>query len=75
MKIITKESKSTYYAPDKFCCKKMKKAFNLSLKLDQESSKIYFYSYDGGNDTRYNYIDYCPFCGQKILDEVEWALK
>jgi hypothetical protein len=69
MKIITKERKSTYYDIDKPCCKSMKKHLNKSdlvIWMDLNGNILIGDKWkDNAN------ISYCPFCGEKIIDEIE----
>ena len=63
MKIIKKKSESYHYEPEKFCCKKMKKAYRHSIIFNYDTRKL---AYRTDEDNGYNLINYCPFCGERI---------
>jgi hypothetical protein len=61
MKLI-KIPKTCYEIKPKFCCRKIKKLYYKGILLDYEEQKLYIYEHNVGRI----YLNYCPFCGQKI---------
>jgi 16S rRNA A1518/A1519 N6-dimethyltransferase RsmA/KsgA/DIM1 with predicted DNA glycosylase/AP lyase activity len=64
MRIIEKEPASTYYEIDKFCCDRMRENLDYTdiCIWINDKGKIGI----GDKYKEYQYISYCPFCGEKI---------
>ena len=76
MKIIEKESKSKYYAVDKPCCKEMKKQLKHNITVINGYAQIHLFQMIMDNEYSMETlnINYCPWCGEKIIDEIEELL-
>ena len=74
MKIIQKESKSAYYDIDKPCCKQMKKHLKHNITV-QNGYAQFLLIMDNQYSMETLNFNYCPWCGQKIVDEIEEKFK
>jgi hypothetical protein len=77
MKIITKESKSTYNSVDEPCCKKMKKELKKGNVSVTNGSAVFSFIMRNEYSLETFPISYCPWCGEKIITGVydDWKDK
>lgn len=68
VKIITKESKSKYYDVEDCCCKQMKKQLKHNITVQNGHAQFQLIMDNQYSMETLNF-DYCPWCGQKIIDE------